>query len=691
MLNYRCLDLMAWTKDLLDNPLAQSQIDAHIYTQMKRDLPPPLLTQLGVTVPMNTNAQAFAARGSNFAIEPGVYAKRFFDSIHGAGYGAIFRGTDCAFEGIYSFEKTTHRNGNRFTFFGDPIIDSFSSTATRNHGYDKQSAAGNLSTNYLTSHQGSNDWTIVSGELRGPAANGWVRTILFDANNLRDVTMVAKVKKVGNQQIIVRATTDSNFPGYGLQMRGSDTLRIERPGLENLGEVTNKTWVNGNWYWLKLQAVGTTIRGKSWADGEAEPGSWDISLTNATYTNGYCGFSGETSNGLFDDMTITPAVDTASFMYRSCNWIRDNIAMFRNGDLVIPFPEASSHQAFTNEGSYNQMFLDLKYCIERIGAENGKALVSKHFSHIWTSAIQQTYNTLFTAFGAATYDHYGTALGLGKRFTSFSHGAVGDSNTYTVPTSITENATNRHDFIPEKVAYNKEIDVYIVAKGTGNWTMTIHDGSNNPTQMCDQHDFSSKTNSYQVTIPNASLTNGAMNTFAIEWDNPAPDVTYHYHLTSTVGDGTVKTTTANDLNTAYTIGYKDNATPKAIEIDIRKTYARTGVPQFLGEWGDYWSTDAGRSDPTRNQAQHEAYLDSMYAVFKRLADDGILIGFQYWRAIGGEEGIIADAGSQNYQLLYEGSRFNTFLQTVTPTVKPDARNFRKLSRIQGARRRGFKH
>lgn len=676
-LQYRGIDIMGWTKDTLDNPVGQTQIDAHI-DQLTRDYP--TLNLIATSIPMNTNAQAMAARGSNFAIEPATYAARFNNKIHANACGGIFRGTDCAFEGIYSFSKASKRNGSKYSFFGDPITDSFSSVALRNHGYSLTSSSGNIATNYLTSHQTGNTWTIVDGELTGPSADAWKRSCFFNAPNLRDVTMVAKVKKVGHQQIIVRGSTDNNFPGYGLQMRDTNVLRIERPGLASLGSVT-KTWVTGQYYWLKLQAIGTAIKGKSWAVGEEEPttggesgnnNGWDIEVTDGTYTNGYCGFSGESNAGKFDDMTITPEIDTDTWMYRGAGWIRDNIALFATGDQVVPFPEASSHQALTNQGSYNQFFMDLQYCIERIGTENGKTLQAGFFSHLWTTSVQGSHNTQFNVSGVATYDHYGTALGLGKRFGSFNHGSVGAANTYTVPTSITESATTRHDFIPEKICLNKEIDVYVVEKGTGDLKMTIHKGNNDPVQMADVHDISDLTNSYEYTILNASITEGAMNIFPIDWVNLDNDTTYHYHLTQSTGDATIKCTTADNLNTAYTNGYKYAATADALELDIRKTHLRTGgIPQYLQEWGDFWSTDSSRSTPTRTQGQHEAYLDEIYAALQRLVDDGILIGFNYWRAVGGHEGIISDidaTAGYNFQMLYEGVRLKNFFDNSgTPT------------------------
>lgn len=668
-LQYRGIDIMGWTKDYLDNPFSEASITAHI-SALVRDFPS--ITHIAVAIPMNTNAEALSARGSNFGIDPATYATRFVSQIHAQGKKVIWRGTDCYFEGIYSFSKASLSNGNRFNVLGDDVTDTFDSSNTRNHGYGLTSAGGNLSSHYLTSHQSSNTWAITSDVLVGPTASGWNRTCLFNAV-LSDVTMVAKVKKVGNQMIVVRASTDSNFPGYGLQMRDTNVLRIERPGLENLGEVS-KTWVSGNWYWLKLQAIGTAIKGKAWADGDSEPGTWDIEITNATYGSGYCGFGGESNNGQFDNMTFTPEVKTNTWLYRAYNWINTNVSMFADGDMLVPYPEASGHQTLTSGGTYNQFFIDLKYLMEKIGTDNGKTFVSGYFSHLFTAALQSAYNSQYTDAQMATYDHYGTALGLGKRFPSYSEANSGAASTYTCPTSITEDANNREDFYPEKVAYNESIDVWVVSKGTGDLIMTIHDGSNNPVQMPSNQDLSDLSESYQVTIPNASLVEGAMNTFSVDWWNPNPDVQYHFHLTSTNGDTTVATVTSGNLNTVRNRAYKANANADALEIDIRNAYAKTGVPQFLQEWGDYWSTDSSLSSPTRDQTQHETYLTSIYAALQRLVDDGILVGFNYWRAIGGHEAVYGVSGDNtdpdNYSRTYEGDVLNTFFAANADIVSP---------------------
>lgn len=119
--------------------------------------------------------------------------------------------------------------------------------------------------------------------------------------------------------------------------------------------------------------------------------------------------------------------------------------------------------------------------------------------------------------------------------------------TYTTPISISETQTNTLYFgsgntasgNTAKLAFDPVtvIQLFVTAKGTGNWTITMHDVNNN--------------NLGTVTVANGSLTNGQMNT----WTFGSPiriniGSIYHIHLTSTVNDGTVQTATSSDFGTA---------------------------------------------------------------------------------------------------------------------------------------------
>lgn len=162
--------------------------------------------------------------------------------------------------------------------------------------------------------------------------------------------------------------------------------------------------------------------------------------------------------------------------------------------------------------------------------------------------------------------YYSTSTTIGRKFTlSSGSGTYTDDffsdntinvdingtesgQTYTTPTSITENQANSLFFgsgnatrttTLSTIAYDplKSVQLFVTAKGSGNWTVTFHDNKNN--------------NLGTATIANASLNNGQMNVFT--FSTPIRiniGQTYHIHVTSTVGDGTVQTSTASNFSTA---------------------------------------------------------------------------------------------------------------------------------------------
>jgi len=108
----------------------------------------------------------------------------------------------------------------------------------------------------------------------------------------------------------------------------------------------------------------------------------------------------------------------------------------------------------------------------------------------------------------------------------------GTGQTYTLGTSIAETATHRQTFT-SYISPIESVAVNIAGVGTGDWTLTIHDSSNNS--------LGSKT------ISNGSLATG-WNFF--EFSSvlyPVKGDEYHIHITSTVADGTVTSGTTTDL------------------------------------------------------------------------------------------------------------------------------------------------
>lgn len=155
-----------------------------------------------------------------------------------------------------------------------------------------------------------------------------------------------------------------------------------------------------------------------------------------------------------------------------------------------------------------------------------------------TWADQTANNNTLTAVNTPTFTTDTPFLSPTTRLDiDVSQAATGQ--TYTVPTTITETAANEVFFVPT-VDPLKSISVLVASKGTGNWTLTLHDFANNVIAT--------------VTILNANLIAGVLNEFIL----PTPyrfqiGATLHFHLTSTVGDGTVTTNTTSNLST---VGYQ---------------------------------------------------------------------------------------------------------------------------------------
>lgn len=180
--------------------------------------------------------------------------------------------------------------------------------------------------------------------------------------------------------------------------------------------------------------------------------------------------------------------------------------------------------------------------------------------------------------------------------------ATGGALTYTVPTSIAETATAKRSFAPDIEPFYS-IKVKVVAKGTGNWTLTLHDGLNKTLATS--------------TVTNANLTNGALNEFVFGSQIRAyvkPNArTYHFHLTSTVGDGTAQVATASDLSTAdyelwaYRLVQTNNGLHPMAQF---LQYTLIGNGNYLAVWEPLSPTD-----PPNNEFQrHRLVLPSGFEI-----------------------------------------------------------------------------
>lgn len=125
---------------------------------------------------------------------------------------------------------------------------------------------------------------------------------------------------------------------------------------------------------------------------------------------------------------------------------------------------------------------------------------------------------------------------------------TGGTLTTAILTSYSEGITTQERFFQTDVQPIEKIGVKIVAKGSGDWTMVVHDGLNNllgsstitnanlPASGTKHFHFATPI---QINVPTSNTAGGTTSNVQ----------TYHFHLTSTVADGSVSSTATNDLST----------------------------------------------------------------------------------------------------------------------------------------------
>lgn len=182
----------------------------------------------------------------------------------------------------------------------------------------------------------------------------------------------------------------------------------------------------------------------------------------------------------------------------------------------------------------------------------------------------------------------------------FFDGAFRDTAalTYTLPTTIMEGPGQFCFFAPDIEPFYS-IQVFIVAKGTGDWTLTLHDSLNNALAA--------------VTVPNANLSNSSFNEFKfasqirafVNASQTGFSPTYHFHLTSTVADGTVQTVTMGDLSTANFLLYAYRLIKTQNGWHPTALFTGSGKPLLCIGNGPYLSTYdfSNDSGPTNQQWQ----------------------------------------------------------------------------------------
>jgi hypothetical protein len=326
-----------------------------------------------------------------------------------------------------------------------------------------------------------------------------------------------------------------------------------------------------------------------------------------------------------------------------------------NNSNVVSF-EGSISEASGGGIVYRQdtdfIYMSGQTTVSRKGMIQKKALVDKGLQ---AGYFAESVSTSPTVAQTLATDVTGAYIGSG---TLRSTAAL----TYTVPTAISESSVDQCIFLPDIEPFYS-IPVYVVTKGTGNLTLTLHDTGNNLLGS--------------VTILTANVTAGAYNTFRFTTPIRATvqpnSAQYHFHITSTVADTTVATVTANDLRTANFQLYAsrliqtvNNLHPMA----VFQQYVCTGNERYLSVWEPLSDVP----DNSEWQRHRLTFPPGYECTSLAVNDEYLLIGCEKRTANGVrnfQEGIIFfwDGAAQTYNFFIEvkmGSPYSMYTyQNIT--------------------------
>lgn len=138
-----------------------------------------------------------------------------------------------------------------------------------------------------------------------PQAGRGLRAIVMDhAGHILNPDVVTLIKIVAyedmtQQGIAIRVNRDVLGEGYLCQVRPTG-LRIRRSTPAGNPGFSTMDWELGEWYFLRFQAAGNTLRCKAWKEGQEEPAEWTVeAVDNAIVQPGEVGLYrwGDDGNG----------------------------------------------------------------------------------------------------------------------------------------------------------------------------------------------------------------------------------------------------------------------------------------------------------------------------------------------------------------------------------------------------------
>lgn len=285
-----------------------------------------------------------------------------------------------------------------------------------------------------------------------------------------------------------------------------------------------------------------------------------------------------------------------------------------------------------------------------------------------TSSYSGNYRNNLTSVGANSGVTSVSQVGANPQAGATGSGVPAYTNV-TIPTSINDSLATSYTSFSPSIEPFYSIAVYVVAKGTGNLILTLHDANNNVVAT--------------VTIANASVTANAYNEFVFT----APGIRsylggsatgleslYHFHMTSSVASDTYTFRSIGSTILAYTTqgNATNSSTPDMTGIDfilfayrmvktnngLHPATLYTGNNMFMaignGDYVSTWDMTMGASPTNSSYRRGALSLDVGYEVCWMTTNSAYIVIGAERRRTGGtaqeQDGMIYywDGISQNW-------------------------------------------
>ena len=169
---------------------------------------------------------------------------------------------------------------------------------------------------------GATNWSAASGEYKttsnegGVSSNGCAAWQDYEAQveikrngSLSSTEHVGLVFRFQNssQYYLAKLYCSSNCGGRSNDDVYSVELETFDGGATSTLASSTFTFDNNEYYSLKVSAVGDELNAKIWQTSTAEPADWDITATDASYTQGEIGLTTTTKTTSFDNVAVNPS------------------------------------------------------------------------------------------------------------------------------------------------------------------------------------------------------------------------------------------------------------------------------------------------------------------------------------------------------------------------------------------------